>query len=94
MGYIVSLNTLKQMIFRKTLQKMLKQDLRLQILNQTEHCLREKIKKNGLMKHELGGKIMKKVVGLRAKTQSYLIDEGSEDKQAKDTKKVCHKIKT
>ena len=46
------------------------------------------------MKHELGGKIMKKVVELRAKAQSYLIDEGSEDKEAKDTKKVCHKIKT
>ena len=73
---------------------MLKQDLTLQILNQTEHYLRKKIKKYGLMKHELGGKIMKKVVELRAKTQSYLIDEGSEDKEAKDTKKVCHKIKT
>ena len=94
MGYVVSMNTLKQMIFRKTLQKMLKQDLTLQILNQTEHYLRKKIKKYGLMKHELGGEIMKKVVELRAKTQSYLIDEGSEDKEAKDTKKVCHKIKT
>ena len=31
---------------------------------------------------------MKKIVGLRAKTYSYLIDDGSEDKKAKDTK-IC-----
>ena len=41
----------------------------------------------GLMKGELGGKIMIKFVGLRAKTYSYLIDDGSEDKKAKGTKK-------
>ena len=29
--------------------------------------------------------------GLRAKTYSYLVDEGSEDKKVKVTKKVCHK---
>ena len=40
----------------------------------------------GLMKAELGGKIMTKFVGLRAKTYSYLIDDGNEDKKAKDTK--------
>ena len=28
---------------------------------------------------------MKKFVGLRAKTYSYLIDDGSEDKKTKDT---------
>ena len=37
---------------------------------------------------------MRKFVGLRAKTDSYLIDDGGEDKKAKDTKKVCHKKKT
>ena len=41
----------------------------------------------GLMKDELGGKIMTEFVGLRAKTYSYLIDNGSEDKKAKGTKK-------
>ena len=47
----------------------------------------------GLTKDELGGKIMKKFVGLRAKTYSYLIDDGSEDKKAKDTKKCVLKRK-
>ena len=41
------------------------------------------------MKDELGRKIMIKLVKLRAKTQSYLKDEGSKDKKAKVTKK-CH----
>ena len=33
----------------------------------------------GLMKGGLGGKIMTKFVGLRTKTCSYLIDDGSKD---------------
>ena len=40
-----------------------------------------------VMKGELGGKIMKEFIGLRANTFSYLIDDCSEDKKAKDTKK-------
>ena len=39
------------------------------------------------MKDELGEKIMKKFVGLRDETYSYLIDDGSEDKITKGTKK-------
>ena len=45
------------------------------------------------MKDELGGKIMAKYVGLRAKTYSYLIDNGSEDKQQKG-QKICYDRKT
>ena len=45
------------------------------------------------MKDELGGKIMTKFVGLRAKTFSYLIDDGSEDKKAKGIKKCIIKGK-
>ena len=47
----------------------------------------------GLMKDELGGKIMTKFVGLRGKTYSYVIDDGSEDKKGKGTKKCVIKRK-
>ena len=42
----------------------------------------------GVIKDELGGKIMKELVGLKAKIYSYLTDHGSEDKKAKGTKSV------
>ena len=35
------------------------------------------------MKDKLSGKIMTKFVGLRAKTSSYLVDDGSEDRKLK-----------
>ena len=44
------------------------------------------------MADELGGKVMTKFVGLRAKSYSYLIHDGSENKKAKGTKKY-HKRK-
>ena len=48
----------------------------------------------GLMKDELCGKIMVNFFWLRAKTCSYLIDDGSEDKKTKDTQKSVLKKKT
>ena len=45
----------------------------------------------GLMKDELGGKIMTKFVALRPKTYSYLTDDCEEDKKAKGTKKCAIK---
>ena len=47
----------------------------------------------GLIKDELGGKILIKFVKLRAKTYSYLMDDDSEDKKAKGTKKFVIKRK-
>ena len=41
----------------------------------------------GLMKDELGGKIITEFITLRPKTYSYLIDDFKEDKKAKGTKK-------
>ena len=45
----------------------------------------------GLMKDELGGKIITKFVTLRPKTYSYLTDDCKEDKKAKGTKKMHNK---
>ena len=53
-----------------------------------------KIKKViGLMNYKLAGSIVRTSISLRAKTYSYLIDDGSEDKQAKGTKKCVIKRK-
>ena len=84
---IVSLYKYKQMTFLRILQKMLKIDLILQIMNQINHWKRIKGKNKkviGLMKDELGNYIRIKFVGFGAKTYSYLIDDCSEDKKAKD----------
>ena len=45
----------------------------------------------GLMKDELGGKIMTEFVALRSKTYSYLTDDCEEYKKAKGTKKCIIK---
>ena len=46
------------------------------------------------MKSELGGKIRKEFVGLRAKTYKYSKDNNDKDKKGKGTKKVYNKKKT
>ena len=48
----------------------------------------------GLMKDELGGKIITEFVTLRPKTYSYLTDDGKEDKKAKGTKRCVIKRMT
>ena len=48
-------------------------------------------KLTGLMKDELGGKIMTGFVALRPNTYSYLMDDGNNDKKAKGTKKCVIK---
>ena len=47
----------------------------------------------GLMKDELGGKIITEFVTLRPKTYSFLTDDGKENKMAKGTKKCIIKKK-
>ena len=47
----------------------------------------------GLMKNELGGKIITEFVELRLRTYSYLTDDDINSKKAKDTKKcVTEKV--
>ena len=45
----------------------------------------------GLMKDELGGKIITEFVAFRPKTYSYLTDDGKNVKKAKGTKKLAIK---
>ena len=47
----------------------------------------------GFFKDELGGKIMKEFVALRAKTYAYLTNDDNEQKKAKGTKKRVIKPK-
>ena len=54
---------------------------------------KKKEKVIGLMKDELGRKILSKFVELRAKTYIYLLSEGREDKKGKGTKKCVIKRK-
>ena len=63
------LSTEKQIIFINTLQKILKQDLTLQTMNQTKHCQKER---DGVSR-----KTLKELATLAAKPHSYLIDYNS-----------------
>ena len=60
-------------------------------LSSIDHYLQEKIKVIGLMKDELGGKLMIELVVLRPKTYSHLMDDDSEAKKAKGKKKCLIK---
>ena len=53
----------------------------------------KKKKVPGLFKDELGGKIIAEVVALRPKTYAYLMDDRSDHKKAKGTKKCVIKQK-
>ena len=66
--------------------------------NYNEHDKRSlPIRKNkkvpGLFNDELGGKIITEVVPLRPKTYAYLMDDGSDHKKAKSTRKCVIKQK-
>ena len=64
---------------------MLKLDLILQIMNSIELKNKEA---TALMKDELGGKIMTKLLWLRAKSYNYLIDDGTKIKEQEAQKSV------
>ena len=59
-------------MFTNILQKMLKLDLILQIINYIDHCIKSNERVIVLMEDGLE-EIMVKFVGLRAKTYNYLI---------------------
>ena len=83
--------TWKQMMFRKTFQWLLKQDLTLWFdkLWVEQTLPKEKNKKViSVMKDELGGKIMTEFSGLKARAHSYLTDDGREGKHAKGIKNI------
>ena len=61
--------------------------MKLNAISFIDHYLKKQIRKVvGLMKDELGGKIMTKFVALRPKIYLYLMDDDSEVKKAKGTK--------
>ena len=60
--------------------KFLRQGLILQVVNQTEHYLKEKRKVIRLMKDKLGGKNNIKFVTLRSNTYRYLTKVDDENK--------------
>ena len=90
---IVSLYGYKQMIFIKIFHL---DKTRFDTSNYELHKPLSKGKNKkviGLRKDELGGKIITKLFGLRAKTYSYLKDDGSEDKKEKGKRECVIKRK-
>ena len=76
----------------KTLNIMLKKDFIHEIMKSIGHCLLEKFKKIiGLMKDQLGRKIMTEFFALRPKSYYYLTDDGNSNKKAKGTQKCVIK---
>ena len=69
---------------------MLKQHLILQIINETDNYLKKLV---GLLKYELGGKIMTEFAALRPKSYSYITDDSKENKKAKGARKCGTKRK-
>ena len=68
---------------------MLKKDLIHQIMKLIPTGKNKKV--IGLMKDELGGRVITEFAALRPKTYSYLTDDYKEDKKAKGTKKCVIK---
>ena len=85
---IVSLFTLKLKIFIKILQIIFKKRFNTSSYEVNRPLPTEKNKKViGLMKDELGGKVITEFAALRPKTYSYFMDDGKSDKKSKGTKK-------
>ena len=53
--------------------------------------MQKEIKVIGMMKHEAAGRTIEELVGLRAKSYSFKIHEGQEEKKCKGVKKVVVK---
>ena len=56
----------------------------------TAKMIKDRFQQIRTRKDELGGKILKEFVALKAKTYSYLMDDDTEHKKAKGTK-TCNK---
>ena len=83
----------KQRTFTELLQMMMKQDLILQIINQTVHYLKKKLSFIRLMIVGLNGKIRTVFVALGPKKYIYLTDVNVENKKTKSKKKCAFKRK-